>query len=154
DRHGHRSAHKFGDCAGGYMARATLLSTSMVFLLAGHATADQVAVRYPEGRTHGFLVLRDLQNNILASGDWSQSVKGERVTAELVFNFKDGSIHQETTVFSQRGTFAVLTYHLVQKGPSFKHAGDMSLNVANGQIIVRSTDEHGKETTITEKIKV
>jgi hypothetical protein len=31
-----------------------------------------------------------------------------RVSAKLVFLFKDGSIHEEKTVFSQRGTFRLL----------------------------------------------
>ena len=111
-------------------------------------------VRYPRGQTHGFLVLRDLENKILATRDLSQFVNGDRVTSEFVMNFKDGSLHQETTVFSQRSRFEVLTCHLVQKGPSFKRASDTSLNISTGEVITRSTDEHGKEKASTEKIKM
>ena len=82
--------------------------------------AEPVPVRHPEGRLHGFLVLRSLNGDSLATGDLTQMVNGERVTTELVFRFKDGSILEETSVFSQRRTFRLLTYHLVQKGRAFK----------------------------------
>jgi hypothetical protein len=123
-------------------------------LLVNPVAGDQVPVRYPEGRTHGFLLLRDLQNNVLASGDLNQFVKGDRVSTELVFTFKDGSIHDETTVFSQRRTLQVLTYHLVQKGPAFKRPLDTSFNVLTGQVTTRIIDEHGKGKTATENIKI
>ena len=111
-------------------------------------------VHHVEGRTHGFLVLRDLEDNIIASGDLSQSVNGTRVTTELVFHFKDGSVHEETTVFSQRRTFQLLTYHLVQKGHAFKRQTDLSLNAATGQVTVHYTDEDGKEKTVDDHLKL
>jgi hypothetical protein len=104
-----------------------------------------VPVRYTEGRIHGFLVLRDLDDNILASGDLSQRANGNRVTTELIFHFKDGSIHQETTVISQRRTFQLLTYHVVQKGPAFKRPTEMSLNASTGQVTVHYTDDDGRK---------
>jgi hypothetical protein len=125
-----------------------------LLLLTGPLNAEQVPVRHAEGRIHGFLVLRDLQDNILASGELFQLVSGVRVTNELALHFKDGSTHQETTVFSQRRTFQLVTYHLVQKGKAFKRATDMSLNAATGQVTVRYTDDDGKEKTITDRLKL
>jgi hypothetical protein len=125
-----------------------------LLLLTGPLNAEQVPVRHAEGRIHGFLVLRDLQDNILASGELFQLVNGVRVTNELALHFKDGSTHQETTVFSQRRTFQLVTYHLVQKGKAFKRATDMSLNAATGQVTVRYTDDDGKEKTITDRLKL
>ena len=80
-------------------------------------------------------MLRDLADNILASGELIQLTNGNRVTTELRFHFKDGSLHEETAVFSQRRTFQLLTYHLVQKGRVFKRETDMSLNASTGQVI-------------------
>ncbi|HYM13258.1 MAG TPA: hypothetical protein VEU62_21140, partial [Bryobacterales bacterium] len=131
-----------------------LLLTSAILLPASPLMADQVPVRHTEGLVHGFLVLRDLDGNILASGDSSQVANGNRVTNELIFHFKDGSVHAETTVFSQRRTFQLLTYHLVQKGRAFKRPTDMSLNASTGQITIRYTDEDGKEKTITDRLKL
>lgn len=125
-----------------------------LLLLTASVGAEQVAVRHAEGRIHGFVVLRDLQDNILASGEITQLVNGVRVTNELALHFKDGSTHQETTVFSQRRTFQLVTYHLVQKGKAFKRATDMSLNAATGEATVRYTDDDGKEKTITDRLKL
>ena len=61
------------------------LFTFAILLLAHPLMADQVAVRHLEGRIHGFLVLRDLDDNILASGGLTQLANGNRVTTELIF---------------------------------------------------------------------
>src|ERR1700676_103261 len=133
--------------AGGLVPQDVLefsLFTFAILVLAHPLMADQVAVRHLEGRIHGFLVLRDLDDNILASGGLTQLANGNRVTTELIFHFKDGSSHEETAVFSQRRTFQLLTYHLVQKGRAFKHETDMSLNAATGQVTVHYADDEGK----------
>jgi hypothetical protein len=132
----------------------SLFGKSAFFLLALSLIADQVPVRHVEGRIHGFLILRDLSGKILASGRLIQNAHGNRVTSELRFRFKDGSLHQETSVFSQRRTFQLLTYHLVQKGPVFKRAIDMSVNVSTGQVSIQYTDDGGKEKTITDHLKL
>lgn len=130
------------------------LFASAILLQAHPLRADPVAVRHLEGRIHGFLVLRDLDDKVLASGDLTQLVNGNRVTTELIFHFKDGSSHQETAVYSQRRTFQLLTYHLAQKGRAFKRPTDVSLNVSTGRVTIRYTDEDGKEKTITERLKL
>jgi hypothetical protein len=130
------------------------LWVSATFLLAPLLMADQVAVRYLEGRIHGFVVLRDLDDNILASGELTQLANGNRVTTELRFHFKDGSIHEETAVFSQRRTFQLLTYHLVQKGRVFKRETDLSVNASTGQTIVHYKDDDGKGKLISDRLKL
>jgi hypothetical protein len=86
------------------------VSTRLVFLLVSllqppASPADTVAVRYPEGVSHGFLVLRTQEGKPIADGDSTQVARGDRVTSRMRFRFKDGSIYEETTVFSQHGTF-------------------------------------------------
>jgi hypothetical protein len=120
-------------------------------LLAVCLFADEVSVRHREGRIHGFLVLQDLNDHLLASGTSVQYARGNRMISELSFRFKDGSVYEETTAYSQNRTFRLLTYHLVQKGPAFKDAIDMSLNTSTGQVTVRYTDHDGKETTTNER---
>ena len=119
-------------------------------LLAVSLVADEVPVRHREGRIHGFLVLQDLHDHLLASGTSVQYAQGNRVINELSFRFKDGSVYQETAAYTQNRTFLLLTYHLVQKGPAFKDAMDMSLNTSTGQVTIRYTDNDGKEKTIEE----
>jgi hypothetical protein len=115
---------------------------------------EMVAVRHVEGRIHGFLVLRDMEDRILASGESIQLVNGSRVTNELILHFKDGSLHQETTVFSQRRAFQLVSYHLVQKGKAFKRSTDMKVNASTGEVTVHSKDENGKETDASEHMKL
>jgi hypothetical protein len=67
--------------------------------------AETVAVRYREGVGHGFLVLRTPDGKPLADGDSTQVVRGDLVTSKMSFKFADGSVYEETTIFSQRGTF-------------------------------------------------
>ncbi len=83
-------------------------------------SGDQVPVRHMEGLMHGFLALRTLDGKRLADGEMTQVPEGDRVTSRLIFRFKDGSVYDDTTTFSQRGAFRVLSDHLVQRGPSFK----------------------------------
>jgi hypothetical protein len=131
-----------------------LLVRSALLVPALSLIADQVPVRHLEGRIHGFLVLRDMDDKLLASGRLIQNAHGNRVTSELSFRFKDGSVHQETSVFSQRRTFQLLTHRLVQKGPAFRRAIDMSLNVSTGQVTIQYTDDDGKEKRITDRLKL
>jgi hypothetical protein len=116
--------------------------------------ADQLPVRHAEGRIHGFLVLKDLENNIIASGGLTQAANGARVTSELNFHFKDGSTHSETTVYSQRKVFRLLSYRLVQKGKAFKRQTDMSVNTSTGDVTIRYTDDDGEEKTIHDRPKL
>jgi hypothetical protein len=74
----------------------------VVLLFLQPATAEQVRVRYAEGLVHGFLVLRDLDGTTLAHGDLIQTTRGTRVVSRLVFHFRDGSLHDETTVFTTK----------------------------------------------------
>ncbi len=111
-------------------------------------------MRHLEGRIHGFVVLRDQSDRILASGDLQQFAGGGGITNELVLRFKDGSTHTETAVFSQGKTFQLLSYRLVQKGPVFKRPADMTINGSSKVVTLRYTDEDGKEKTVTEQMKL
>jgi hypothetical protein len=113
-----------------------------------------VAVLYTEGLVHGFLVLRTLEGNVLAEGDVTEVARGDRVTSHLVLRFKDGSVNEETVVFSQRHTFRLVSDHLVQTGPAFKQPMDVSVDGSTGQVTVRYTDDGGKEKTVSDRLKL
>lgn len=117
--------------------------------------AAPVAVRNSEGVLHGFLTLSALDGKLLAAGDLTQvTARGGRVTSQVVFRFKDGSVRDETAVFSQRGAFRLLTYHLVQKGPAFPQQNmDVAIDTSAGQVTVRYTDD-GKEKVESERMKL
>jgi hypothetical protein len=115
------------------------------------ALSAQVPVRHQEGLVHGFLALRTLQGETLADGDLIQNVRGDRVTSRLVFHFKDGSLHDEVAIFSQRGQFRLLSDHLIQKGPAFPHPIDFTINGRTGEVTARY-QEDGKEKTDTKQL--
>lgn len=123
----------------------THASLVVISLLVGAAMgrAAPVTVRHTEGVTHGFLVLRTLEGMTIADGDLIQFVRGFRVTSRLVFHFKDGSTHDETAIFSQRSAFRLISYRLVQKGPTFPRPMEMSINVGGGEVVVRYADHGG-----------
>jgi hypothetical protein len=127
---------------------------SACFLCGDSMSASPVEVRYKEGLVHGFLVLSTLDGNPIAEGDLTQVVRGDRVTSQLVFHFKDGSRQEEGTVFSQRGNFRLISYHLVQKGPAFKHATEVTVTASTGQVTVRYTEDDGKEKVENAQLKL
>jgi len=134
--------------------RSWLLIAMLVCAWRPSAQSESIPVRHVEGTLHGFLELRAEGGNVVASADIVQVVHGDRVTVQTLFRFKDGSIDDETTVFSQHRTFQLITYHRVQKGPSFPHPMDVMIDVKSGQVTVRSTGKDGKEEVKTEHVKL
>ena len=110
------------------------------------AHAETVSVRHPQGGAHGFVEVTTVEGTRIAVGDLLQSVRGSVVTSRLVLHFFDGSLDDETTVYSQRGTFRLLRDHHVQKGPSFPTPMDATVDAANGIITVRDAAGSPKET--------
>jgi hypothetical protein len=114
----------------------------VVGLITTPLSADPIPVRHSQGTIHGFLVLKTLEGKTLAVGDLVQVGNGDRVTSRLTFHFRDGSIDDETTVYSQRKVFQLISDHHIQRGPSFPKPLDLQVNAATGEII--SLDKDGK----------
>jgi len=107
-------------------------------------------VHHQEGNIHGFLELRSEEGQVLAAGDIVQVARGDQVTTRTSFRFKDGSIDDETTVFSQRRIFQLISDHHVQQGPFFPHPLDVLIDSRKSQVTVRSTGKDGKEELKTD----
>jgi len=128
-------------------------AVSLMLVGGARASADAIRVRHVEGLVHGFLVLRDAGGKAIARGELLQSARGAQVTSQLVFYFKDGSLYDETAVFSQRTSFRLIRDHLQQHGPSFPRSVDMTIAMASGQVTVKYTDD-GKEKTSVKQMKL
>jgi hypothetical protein len=113
--------------------------------------ADPIPARFREGTLRGFLQLTDVSGKPIATGDLIQSTRGSQMISRLVFHFRDGSLDDETTVFTQKGTFRLVHDHHVQKGPSFTHAIDVDIDMAAQQVITR-TEKDGKPDVDTQHI--
>ncbi len=118
------------------------------------AQADAPIVRYAQGSFHGFLELRSQDGQIVASGDSTQVVHGDRVTSRTLFTFKDGSIDDDTTVFSQRRVFQLISDHHIQKGPFFPHPMDVFVDARSGQVTIRTAGKDGKEEVRTDHLQL
>ncbi|MEO7156830.1 MAG: hypothetical protein ABI039_04665 [Vicinamibacterales bacterium] len=116
-------------------------------LAATPGAAAPVSVRFPEGVTHGFLLVRSLAGDIVGHGEITQMVsEGDLHESHLVFRFKDGSLHDEKVAFSQQRVFSLITYRLVQRGPSFPEQLEVSIDRGSRQYTVRSQrGTQGKE---------
>jgi hypothetical protein len=137
------------------MTRVPLVAALLVVLVASASSAPQlIPVKYPEGVVHGFLALRSMSGEVLAEGALLQTSRGNEVTSRLVFHFHDGSVQDETAVFSQRGTFRLLRDHVTQKGPSFPTSLDASFDVGAGTVTVRSRKKDEEERVETERMRL
>src|SRR5262245_11484464 len=156
----------FGEAAGlwdaligGAAMIARLRLNSALLILAacfwpGPLTASPIPVRNTEGIVRGFLVLRTLKGKQLASGELIQVARGARVTTRLLFHFPDGSLHDETAVFTQRRRFRLLSYHLIQQGRTFKQPLDISIDRASGLVTVRTVNDKGEPKVDEEEMKL
>jgi hypothetical protein len=128
-----------------------------LLLFAPHLPAhaqNPLSVRYHQGTFHGFLELRSDAGQVLASGDSTQVVHNGLITARTLFTFKDGSIDDETTVYTQGRTFRLLTDRHIQRGPAFPHPMDVLVDTRTSQVTVRTTDKDGKEQVDTSHPKL
>ena len=109
-------------------------------LLGARLKAEPVPVRFPQGSAHGFVVLKTMSGIRIATGDMTQSVHGDRVSSRLMLRFLDGSIDDDRTVFSQRGTFRLISDHHIQRGPSFPKPIDVLIDASTGDITSRTKE--------------
>jgi hypothetical protein len=142
-----------------YLAHRHLFSSAAILIFIfciwyPAAQADPVPVRYTRGTLHGLLQMRSEDGTIVAAGDLVQVAHGSQVTAQLTFHFKDGSIDDETTVYSQRHNFQLISDHRIQKGPTFPHPMDLFVDCRTGKVTVHSTGKDGKDEVKTSSPKL
>ena len=137
------------------MQRAGTFLGLAIALVVSTAQAEPVTVRFTEGVARGFPVLRTVTGAKLAQGDLTQVARGDRVESRLLFRFSDGSIFDETVVFSQRNVFTLLSYRIVQRGPSFPEPIEASIDRETGQYDVRvRADEDSDEQHVTGRFEL
>jgi hypothetical protein len=112
------------------------------------AAAAAVPVRFAEGSLHGFLVVRSSNGETLAYGEQVQVARNEDINSRLFFNFKDGSVYDETVVFSQRKEFTLKNYRLTQRGASFPKPLETLIDRATSHYKVRYREESGSPEEI------
>ena len=133
------------------IARLTLLAITLVcgaLWIPRAVDAETVRVKFQEGVTRAFPVIRSLTGQKLAQGDLVQVARGDVVDSRMTFRFTDGSLYDEHVVFSQAGVFSLLRYRIVQRGPSFPETLDASIDRERYEIRYRA-DEESPEQLLT-----
>ena len=131
------------------------LALGLTLSASATAIAEPVTVRFTEGVGRGFPVLRDIRGERIAQGDLVQIAHGDRVENRLTFRFRDGSFYDETVVFSQRDVFTLLSYRLVQRGPSFPESLDALVDRETGRYTIRYRgDEDSPEEVLKGKFEM
>jgi hypothetical protein len=109
--------------------------------------AAPVRVRFPEGTTRGFLAIRTPQGELIGRGELRQKPRGDEIDSRLLLQFKNGSVHEEVTTYSQRGVLRLESYRLTQRGPSFPGA-EISFDRKSGRYQAKARERtDGPEQT-------
>ena len=116
------------------------ISTVSGFSFVMALKADPIPVRYVQGSSHGFAALKTLDGKTIATGESTQTVSRGRVTSRLIFRFKDGSVDEDVTVFTQGGVFRLVSDHHIQRGPSFPEPIDFLIDMATGDLTFKAED--------------
>jgi hypothetical protein len=128
----------FGEWFAGLVAMAVLGSSCSM-------QGQALKLRYRAAAEHGFLILRDPSGAILASGELTQVPYKHRITLHVVLHFRDGSIDDETTLYTQGETIRLISDRHIQRGKSFPNPCDVMIDALKQQVSVRdlskSTDE-------------
>ena len=121
-------------------------------VLSGCATVrgSPVEVRYQEGVAEGFVTVSSLDGKKLGEGEATQLAAGiDRVASRLSLRFKDGSLHDEKVVFSQTSQFKLVSYSLVQHGPSFGEPVHVLLDMETNTYTLHRNGPRDEQTLLT-----
>jgi hypothetical protein len=114
------------------------------------ASAEPIAVQTPEAPIYGVLSLSAVNGAVLAHGELVQTLTRDGVQSRLTFRFRDGSLYDEVTTFTQAKVFRVVAYRLVQRGPAFPHAMEAQFDRASGRYNVRSRERDAQRDETAE----
>jgi hypothetical protein len=109
------------------MGRAAAAAVMAGLLCAAGAHAAPIEVRVAEGYSHGFVEFFAGRKTI-AHGELVQFPRDEQVENRLTVSFDDGSLYDETVIFTQARFFRLRKYHVVMKGPSFPEATEVTFD--------------------------
>jgi hypothetical protein len=124
--------------------RSFFVAVFVVMTLSTAVQAEPISVRHIQRPMHRFMVARSEDGKTIADGEFLQAVQRDEVTMRLTYRFVDGSIDEEETTYTQHGTFRLVRYHHIQKGPFFTKPIDFTVEAATGIVTSRTIDKNGK----------
>ena len=130
---------------------AWLLCVSLC--LSAGASADPVALKHMEGDVHAFLTISDDAGKLIGYADEVNVRAGRSWRSRLTIHFKDGSLADETALYTQGASLHLLTDHLVEKGPSFPRPTDLTIDTAKQQVVYHQ-EKDGKDELKTDAMEL
>ena len=124
--------------------RRFLVVAFFTITLATTAPAEPISVTHLQLPRHASMVARSENGKIIARVEFTETVQGDEVTMRLTYRFFDGSIDDETTTYSQRGTFRLIRNHHIQSGPFFATPVDFTVDATTGTATSRTVEKNGK----------
>lgn len=137
-----------------YRVLTRIFFVGLMLIVALPATAAPISVRFAEGATHGYLLLRDERGDRLADGEMIQKTHGDVVEGQLIFRFKDGSLHDERVSFTQKRVFSLQSYKLIQRGPSFPIALDVAMERKTGEYRALSSQDGSVDAPLIGRLEL
>ena len=111
--------------------------------------AETLPTRNPQGSTHAFLLVKTEDGKIIGVGDCVNQPAGRAWRSRLTLRFRDGSVDDDTTVYTQGKALHVVSDHHVQKGPEFPKPMDVTVNTAANSVTWHELHD-GKDEVKTE----
>jgi hypothetical protein len=99
------------------------------------------------------MLLRNEDGKPIGVGDWDQKIHGGQLSSHLKLRFDDGSVYEDTTVFTQQQLFRVISDHLLESGPIFKDPIEVWTDCRSGQVKVRQSKD-GKDKITTQRLNI
>jgi hypothetical protein len=124
--------------------RSFFVAVCFAITLGTAAPAETIPVKRMQLPKHEFMVARFENGKILGRVEFTEDVQGEEVTMRLTYRFADGSIDDETTTFTQQGTFQLVRDHHLRQGPFFAKPVDFTVEAATGMATSRTRDTNGE----------
>ena len=75
------------------------------------------------------------------------------MTSRLTLHLPGSSVDDDTTVFSQRGHYALISDHRIQRGPFFSDPSDSTIT-ASGDVTIKKVGKDGQEKIETNHLDV
>jgi hypothetical protein len=105
------------------------------FLLFHPACGETIAAKNRQGSMHAMLLIYDASGKVVGVADDVNAAHGKTWVSRLTMHFRDGSVDDETTVYTQNADLHMISDHHLQKGPSFPNPIDMTINAGSGNVV-------------------
>lgn len=120
-----------------------------LLLLTGVVAGEPIKMKHGQGEVHAFLAVRTESGKLLGTADEVNVPMDKTWRSRLTIRFRDGSVDDDTAIYTQGSVLRLVSDHHVQKGPSFPSATDVTIKMASGDVLYHEQKD-GKDSVVTE----